>query len=810
MWSQNLRFGFRMLGKHPGSTIVALIALALGIGANTAIFSVVNAVLLRPLPYASPERLAVIWEANPSRKIPEFFVSGPTFLDWSKRSRTISLAAFEPGSSVLTGADLPERLETARVSTNLFALLGTQTALGRTFRLDEGRANVVVLADALWQRKFAADPAILGRKLTLDGVSYEVIGVMPPGFRLLDTPSEVWRATVLGDGGVAERGIHVLRVIGRLQDGATIEQARADLESTAAALATEYPDWNQGWTTKTVPLLDQIFGNVRATLLTLLGAVCCVLLIACANVANLLLARSGGRQQEISVRASLGASPWNLAGQMLTESILLSLIGSLLGLGLAWVLIRALLFLGPVAALPRMQEIALDWRVLLFTFGSAIATGILFGLAPAWTLIAKGGNLATAMRQTSRGMIGGGGKHLRAALVVTEVALSVILLAGAGLLLRSLWSLQSVSPGFQPEATLTFRVTLPKANYDGFASADFLRRLLAKLEGVPGVAYAGVTRDVPLSGVNPSLNFEIEGREKLSAQLQPRARFRIASAHYFEALGVPLLRGRYFNDSDAETSAQPVAIINQALAKRDFPNGEDPIGKRMRTGFDSSPWYTIAGVVGDTRHLGLDAETGPEMYFPYLQVPKEQLFFIASTTTFVLRTKAGVEPIALASAVRGEVRAIDPALAVFQLKSMEDLVAASIAMPRFRTMLLLAFAIAAIGLASIGLYGVIAYSVSQRTQEIGVRMAMGAEPRDVVNMVVGEGMRLAAGGVLVGLIASLVLAGVLEKFLFGVRVRDAGTFLITPVFLLAVAFLASYLPARRAAKVDSVVALRGE
>jgi putative ABC transport system permease protein len=805
MWTQNLRFGLRMLGKYPASTTIALLALAIGIGSNSAIFSIVNAVLLQPLPYAAPDRLLAIWDANPDRKIKEFLVAGPNLRDTAARSRTLTLSAFEPGSSVLTGSEVPERVDSAKVATNLFDLLGVRARLGRTFRADEGRANVLVISDGLWRRKFGADPNILGRKITLDGISYEVVGVMPGEFRLLDTPSELWRAAVLDDGGVDGRGMHVLRAVGRLRDGATFEQARDELTSISAGLATEYPSWNKGWTSRAVPMLDQILGDVRSTLLTLLGAVCCVLLVACANVANLLLARSGSRQKEMAIRASLGAGSGNLIAQLLTESVMLSLAGGVLGLGLAYLLLKLLVWVGP-AALPRMQDIQMDWTVVAFTFAASVATGLVFGLAPALTALRT--NLNVALRQSGRGTVSSGSKHLRTALVIAEVALSVVLLAGAGLLLRSFWSLQSVNPGFQPEGTLTFRMSLPKARYDGFESAAFLRRLLEKMAALPGVASAGLTRDVPLSGGNPSLNFEIDGREKLDTQLQPRARFRIASAHYFEAIGLPLIQGRFFNESDTEKSP-PVAIINQALAKRDFPN-QNPIGMRMKTGFDSSPWYTIAGVVGDTHHLGLDAETGPEMYFPYLQVPADQIYFVASTTTFVLRTQPGMDPVSLASAARSEVRQLDPELAIFQVRSMDQLVNSSIAMPRFRSMLLLSFAIAALALAAIGIYGVIAYSVSQRTQEIGVRMAMGAEAKDVVGMIVGEGLRMAVAGVVAGLALALLLAGVLEKFLYGIHVRDLSTFLLTPIFLMAVAFVASYLPARRATRVDSVAALRGD
>jgi putative ABC transport system permease protein len=794
-----------MLGKHPASTVVALLALALGIGANTAIFSVVNTVLLRPAPYKDPSRIAVVWEAIPQRKVKRFLVSGPNYHDWIARNRSMTLAAFEPKSSVLTGADLPERLETARASTNLFSLLGVQAALGRTFVSDDARGNAIVLSDALWKRKFGAEPNVLGSKLTIDGTSYEVVGVMPPGFRLLDTATEAWFSAELDRGGAVERGLHTLRVVGRLNDGVSIEQARADMQSVAAQLSEEHPDMNGGLTTETITLAEQMVGDVRATLLTLLGAVGVVLLIACANVANLLLARSGARYKEIAVRSSLGASPWNIAAQLLTESVVLALAGGLLGLAFAYAAIKALAVFGP-PSLPRMQDVTIDWSVLAFTLGASVLTGILFGLAPA--LVALGQDLNTTLRQSGRGTVGGGGKYLRMALVVAEVALSVILLAGAGLLLRSFITLQNVNPGFRPESTLTFRVSLPKARYDKADVAKFYRRFLEKLQQLPGVEHAGFTRDVPLSGTNPSLNFEIENRPRVPTAQQPRARFRAPSAGYFQAIGLPLIKGRYFSDADNE-SAPPVAIVSETLAKNSFPNGEDPLGKKMRTGFEPPVWCTIVGVVGDTRYGGLDTENTPEMYFPYLQVPDEHAFFVMGSGTLVMRTR-NADPNTLISAARAELRQLDPDLAIFQARSMVDLIATSVALPRFRTMLLLSFAIAAMVLAGIGLYGVIAYSVSQRTQEIGVRMAMGAQAGDVLRMVVGEGMRLAALGVAIGLAAAIGLAGVLRTFVFGVQVRDVWTFAAAPVFLLAVAFLASYLPARRATQVDALVALRGE
>jgi putative ABC transport system permease protein len=746
----------------------------------------------------------VVWETHPQRGLKNFRASGPSFRDWTARNRTMSLAAYEMKSSVMLGNDLPERLDTAFVSTNLFDLLGVKAAYGRTFLAGDERNPVVVLSDSLWRRKFGADRSVLGRKLTVDGLIYEVVGIMPPDFRLLEGSFDAWFSADLTQGDLVKRGLHLLNVVGRLNDGVTKEQASADMASVAAKLSEEFPDMSGGWTTDLVALNEHMIGDVRSTLMTLLGAVCFVLLIACANVANLMLARSGTRQKEVSVRSALGASPWTIAMQLLTESVVLAIVGGILGLVFAFLAIKALALFGP-ASLPRLQEISIDWRVLVFTLGASIVTGILFGLAPAWAALQL--DLNTTLRQSGRGTVSGGSKYLRMGLVVAEVALSVVLLAGAGLLLRSFWSLQDVNPGFRPDGVTTYRVSLPKSNYDGMAVARFYKRLLERIQQIPGVEHVGVTRDVPLSGTNPSLNFIIENRPALSASQQPRARFRAPSAGYFQAMGIPLLKGRFFTDADNET-APPVAIVNDSLAKQNFP-GEDAMGKKIRTGFDPPTWCTIVGIVGGTKHAGLDAEAGPEMYFPYQQLQEDRMSFVLGTGTLVVRSR-NIDAGSLATTVRNEVRQLDPTLAVFQIRSMEDLIRTSMALPRFRTMLLLSFAVAALALAGIGLYGVIAYSVTQRTQEIGVRMAMGAQPGDVLGMVVGEGMRMAGVGVLIGVVASLALAGFLEKFVFGVKVRDVWSFAAAPLFLLLVALLASYLPARRATQVDSLVALRGE
>ena len=809
MLQSNIRSAIRAMLSNPATTLAAVIALALGIGSTAAIFSILNTILLRPLPYPNPDRLTVAFAANPGRKIPQLKVSYPNYLDYKNLNHSLRLGSTLSGAMVLTGRDLPENLESSAISPDLFDILGVAPRIGANFTADNrvaGKDHVVLLSDATWRGKFAAEEGIIGRPITLDGQSYIVTGVMPKGFQLLDKTSDVFipHAPSPAESNVDGRGRNTLELVARLNDGVSIDQARSDVEAIGARLAEQYTDFNGGWTLRLVPLAEQLLGNTRGSLFALFGAVCFVLLIACANVANLLLVRAGARQKEIAVRSALGASPWALIAQLLVESVVLSLTGGLLGLGLAWLAIRAVVRFGP-ADLPRLNEISIDPQVVFFTLAVALFTGLLFGLAPALTFARL--DLNSVLRASGRGNSSDSVRSLlRNALVVAEVALTMVLLTGCSLLLRSLWTLEQVDRGYQVAQVLTFKVALPENRYKEMAVARFHQRLLETIESLPGVETAALTRDVPLSGANPTLNYVMEGAPPLASGDQPRARFRIASAGYFKTLQIPLINGRYFERSDIETS-QPVVIINEALAKQMF-NGKDPLGRRIQCGIDGSPFSTIVGIVKNTRSVGLDSEPGPETYYPYLQVVPALMNFVEGTATLIVRSTG--DPALLINSMRGAVRKMDPDLAVFQAKTMDELLAGSVAQPRFRTMLIVSFGAAALVLAVIGMYSVLAYSVAQRTQEIGVRVALGATAGDILKLVIGQGMRLAMFGAVIGLGASFILAGLIEKLLYGVKPWDLTAFVATPLLLLAVTFAATYLPARRALKIDPLVALRSD
>ena len=809
MLKSNVRFAIRAMLASPATTVAVVIALALGIGSTAAIFSILNTILLRPLPFPNPDGLLIASAANPGKNIEKFKISPANYVDYRDLNHSLRLGSLRTGSMVLTGRDLPEKLESISVSPDLFDILGVAPRIGTNFRPENGvmgKDHVVLLTDAIWKGKFGSVGSIVGNSVLLDGASYIVAGVMPPGFRLLDKTSDIFvpHALTPVESSEVGRGRATLELVARLNDGISIEQARSDVEAIAARLAEQHNDINNGWTLRLLPLAEQLLGNTRGTLYALFGAVCFVLLIACSNVANLLLVRAGARQKEMAVRSALGASPWALVSQLLAESLVLSLTGGLLGLGLAWLAIRAVVRFGP-ADLPRLSEISIDPQVVLFTLGVALFTGVLFGLAPALTFARV--DLNSILRASGRGNSSDSTRtFLRNTLVVGEVALTMVLLTGCGLLLRSLWTLEQVDRGYQVSQLLTFKIALPESRYKELAVVRFYKRLLENIETLPGVETAAMTRDVPLSGANPTLNYVIEGAPPLPSADQPRARFRLASADYFKALQIPLLKGRYFERSDIETS-QPVVIINDALAQQKFKD-QDPLGHRIQCGFEGSPFSTIVGIVKNTRSVGLDSEPGPETFYPYLQVVPALIGFVEGTATIVVRAKG--DPDSLVNSMRGAVRQMDPNLAVFQARSMEDLLASSVAQPRFRTMLIVAFAAAALVLAVIGLYGVLAYSVAQRTQEIGVRVALGASAGDVLKLVIGQGMRLAILGAVIGIAASFFLARLIEKLLFGVKPWDALAFALTPLLLLAVTFIATYLPARRALRIDPLVALRSE
>ena len=807
----DVRYGVRMLLKSPASTLVALIALSFGIGANSAIFSVVNGVLLRPLPYQDPGRLVVVWETKLSRGIKQELVSSGEYRTWVSENRVFDqMAALRAEPRVLAGGELPERVETTLLSPGAFEMLGAKPAVGRTFSPGEnqpGRNLVAVLSYGLWQRRFGGDPSVLGKAVTLDGIGYTVVGVAPSDFHLLDSPSDVWIPYALDARELdpKNRAARTLRVIAHLKPGATFEQAESEMRSIARKMELQDPDANSGYSATVVPLRDQLIGDIRTTLWTLLGAVLFVLLIACANVANLLLARAGSREKEIALRSALGANPARLARQLLTESVLLALAGGVLGLLLAVWSVSLLKQLGP-ATLPRLREISVDWRVLAFTLLVSIATGIIFGLAPA--LASMRSDLNSILRSTGRGATGGPARaRFRNTLVVSEMAACVVLLTGAGLLIRSFAQLQSVNSGFRPDHVLTMQIELPETRYSGLKVGLFYQQLLERLQALPGVRFAGIARKVPLSGdMDLSLNFTIENRPVQASADQPRAQFRAVSADYFDALGIPLIRGRHFDRTDGEHTPG-VVLVNETLVRTFFAGG-DALGKRIKSGLDDSVWYTIVGIVRDVKQSGLDAQDKPETYYHYLQVPPAEMNDVEGTMTAVLRTSA--EPASLAAAARGEVQKMDTSLAVFNVHTMESLLDSSLAQPRFRTTLLGAFAGVALILAAIGLYGVTAYSVARRTNELGVRMALGAQKNHVLKLVMGQAVGLAALGIGIGLVLALGAMRVISKLLFGVNAADPLTFAATALLILVIALAASLIPALRAIKVDPMVALRYE
>jgi putative ABC transport system permease protein len=807
LW-QDLRYGARMLLKKPTFVLIAVITLALGIGANTAIFSVVNAVLLRPLPYQEAEQLVMIWQTeNPSRELGP--VAPSNFLDWQAQSRTLeAIAATRHWSFNLTGRDRPEQLNGAVVSTNLFTVLGVKPILGRAFRPEEGQpggSRVVILSEGLWQRRFGADPNIIGQDLTLNAERCTVVGVMPekvrypeevqlwmtPRRRVPDFPlNPAVDATQI-------RGHGYMRVIGRLKPGVTLKDAQAEMDTIARRLAQQYPDTNANGGVLLIPLREQLFGNLPHSLLILFGAIGFVLLIACANVANLLLARAAARQKEMAIRAALGAGRVRLARQLLSESVLLALLGGGVGLLLALWGIGPLVALGPESISTR-NDLGVDGRMLTFTLTLSVVTGIIFGLIPAWQ--ASKPNLTESLKEGDR--MGAGdlrNNRVHSLLVITEVALSLVLLIGASLMIKSFWRLQSVNPGFNPEKALTMTLALPASSYsDKFRQAEFFARVLKRLDALPAVESVGGISRLPFSGGNSARNFRIEGRPPTARN--PVANYRVISPGYFRAMGIPLHKGHDFTEKENQY-APGAAIINEAMARRFWPN-EDVIGKRFTiSGSDGELPCEIIGLVGNVRHFGLDIEVAPEMYVSYLQSPWPSM-------TIVVRSSADTGSVI--SAVREAIWAEDKNQPISNVTTMEQRISASTAARRFGMLLLALFAAVALVLAAVGIYGVMSYAVAQRTHEIGVRVALGAQRRDVLRLVVGQGLKLVLLGLGLGLAGALALTRFLKTLLFGVSATDPLTFVGIAVLLALVALLACYIPARRATKVDPLIALRSE
>ena len=806
LW-QDLRYGFRMLVKSPGFACIAILTLALGIGANTAIFSVVNAVVLRSLPYQHPERLVMLWSTNAKQNNQEQPAGFAEFNDWKTQAKSFSAlnAASPLWNFVLTGKGEPEPIQGMYVSADLFPMLGVAPARGRAFLPEEDRVGgppVVMISDGLWQRRFGADPNLIGKTLTLSGVTATVVGIMPTGFYFLEPAADVWAPLMQNQFVNSARGVRMLSVIGRLKDGVKPEQASAELATIGRQLEAQYPDTNAGVGLRMVSMHQQVTGKFRFALLLLLGAVSLVLLIACANVANLMLVRSTARGREIAVRAALGAGRTRLMRQLLTESITLSLIGGAGGALLAAWGIDLLMALNPIP-LPRYHKIGIDLSVLGFTLMASLVTGIIFGLVPA--LQASKQDLNLALKEGGRSAMSNAKQHrLSNVLVVAEMAMALVLLVGAGLLMRSFVRLLDVNPGFVTENALTMQIALQGAAYAQPQQRIAFNHLLEeKLKSLLEVKEVGIITRLPLLATlnNVTTFISIEGRP-LPVGQRPEIDFRRASTNYFKAMGIPLLAGRLVTDEDVANNNGSV-LINEAMAKRLWP-GEDPVGKRVsfftNTG-QNSQWLTIVGVVGNVRHLGLDLEPRPELYNHINTSPPTGPVFIIRTTS---------DPKNLIAAVRTKVREIDRELPISNMNTMEQLVAQSVAQRRFGMVLLGLFAALALLLAGIGIYGVMSYVVTQRTQEMGVRIALGAQPSDIYKLIVRQGMVLTLSGVGIGLTGAFALTRLMKNLLFNVGVTDPPTFASVALLLTSVALLACYLPARRATKVDPMVALRYE
>jgi putative ABC transport system permease protein len=814
---QDLRYAFRMLLKRPGFTAVAVLSLALGIGAISTIFSFVNGIMLKPLPYREPERLVLLDETAFKRGIASMGVSFPNFVDWREQNQAFEdIAAYTTGGLAIAGGGEPEQLKGAFVSQGLFEILGVAPILGRTFTADEDQPDhdlVVILSYGLWQRRFGGDPKILGATLLLNNRSRVVIGVMPKGFQFPEV-AEVWGPLALNTK-LWTRTDHGLEAIARLKPGVTLDQVQAEMTSIASNIEEQNPVTNEGLSVSLTSLRAGLTGDYKKALLILLGVVGFVLLIACVNVANLLLARSTARQKEIAIRAALGANRKRIFRQLLTESLLLGLISGAIGLVLALWGMDLLLAAIPID-IPFWMKFDLDFRVLGFTAGCSLLTGFVFGTAPA--LQASNPDLNETLKEGGRSAAGGGRHRVRSLLVVAEIALSLVLLVGAGLMMRSFISLQYVDAGINPEGVLTMNVGLPRAKYgEPEKRVAFFSQLLERVRALRGVQSAGTNSGLPLSGNNWGRSLTVEGRPVLSVGEAPMINHCVISPKYFSAMGIAILKGRDFDERDVMPPKVPqlvvrgevqpgastgVTIIDERLAREYWPD-EDPIGKRIRFGppEDNEPWHTIVGVVREVKHDRLNASTRMSVYLPFAQMP-------IGGSSLVIRTDG--RPENLIAAVRDQVRELDPDLPVTRIMPMTEVVARSVWQPRLYTALFGVFAAVALILATVGIYGVMSYSVTQRTREIGLRMALGAQRQDVLKLVVGRGIILASIGVGVGLAAAVGLTRLMTSLLFGVTATDPFTFAAVSVLLTGVALGACFVPARRAAKVDPMVALRYE
>ena len=804
---QDIHYGLRMLRKNPGFTAIAVIALALGIGANSAIFSVVNAILLKPLPYKNPDQLVMIWEEATHLGFPKDTPPPANFIDWRQQATVFDgMAATSYRSFNLTGVGEPERLDGRRVSANLFDFLGVKPIVGRTFVPEEDKpgAKVVLLNESLWQRRFGGDRSVIGRTLNLNGEPYTVIGVLPHSVRLPSQGNwrdQVWVPIAFSPEEAANRGSHYLEVIARMKPDVTLSKAQAEMDTIAARLAKQYPDVNARRGAVVKPLHEEIIGNMKSALLILLGAVAFVLLIACANVANLLLARAAVRQKEIALRLALGANRARLIKQLVVESILLSLIGGAVGLGLAYYGLDVLTRFIP-KDVAHADTIAIDGKVLLFTLAVAVVTGLVFGLAPAAQ--ASRFNLNETLKEGGRDSAAGvRGKRLRSSLVIAEVATSFILLIGAGLLINSFFHLRNLDPGFRADHLLALNVDLAEARYpDPQRRTAFFDELKRRLQNLPGVQSAAVAGNLPFTYNGDSMGIAVQGIPDPPIDEWPDVIYRTVGPEYFATMGIPVVRGRDFNDRDSLDTTLAV-VISEKTARHYWPN-EDAIGKHLKPGSTNSdvPWFTVIGVVKDVRQNDFIAEPKMQMYFSYRQL-KDLI-----PNALVLRTS--VDPLSLATSARNTIWGVDKDQPVANIDSMEHIVAGAVARQRFSTLLLTIFAGLALVLAAVGIYGVMSYSVAQQTREIGVRIALGAGRGDVLKMTVKQALKLVGVGLVCGVIVAFVLTRVMASQLFGTSATDPTTFLSIALIQLAVALLASYIPALRATQVDPAIALRAQ
>jgi putative ABC transport system permease protein len=806
---QDIRYAVRSLLARPAFTVVAAMTLALGIGANSAIFSVVNAVLLKPLPYREPDRIVQFWETNPLKGWTQASVAPANFFDWEQQSSSFEEMAAYMGSDTkdagladlqLTGSGEPERVKTLFVTGNIFSVLGVQPLLGRTLVAEETwetKQRVVILSYSLWQRRFGGDPEIVGKKISLNGREYEVVGVMSSEFYFPASNVELWTPTNWPKSDILPlRRPHFLRAVARLKPGVSVDEAQAELSTIAARLEQQYPDTNTQMGASIGPLHEWIVGDTRTALLIFLAAVGLVLLIACANVANLMLVRGASRSREIAVRAAVGASRLRIVRQLLIESCVLALAGGSAGLLLASFGQDVLLEFNP-GNIPRLDQVSLDGRVLGFSVATTLFTAILFGLLPA--LQSSKLDLISSLKEGGqKGSVSGGGTS-RNVLVVAEVALSFVLVIGAGLMLKSFVRLQRVEPGFQPDHLLMMRLSLPGIRYgDGAKSISFYEQLQDRLVNLRGVKATGAASTLPLKGYRWSCDFTIEGRP--AEEYGKEVRNNEITPEYFEAAGIPLVAGRHFARSD--NGSNPVVIINDALARRHFPNN-DAVGQRLKLErpWEEGTWYSIIGVVKSNKQDNLRVEPVPEIYQPLRQYPQSQM-------SIVVRTEA--DPSSMIAAVRSEIHGLDSALAVYDIQTGNELVYKSLERDRFAMLLLGIFAGVAMLLAAVGIYGVMSYTASQRTHEMGVRIALGARPRDIVSLIVGGGLKLATVGVAAGVLGAYGLTRLISSLLHNVSPTDPATFALVAAGLIVVAFAACYLPARKSSRVDPLVALKYE